>query len=67
MSRMSRPEFIALMAMMFATIAVSIDAMLPALPEIGAELSPDNVSRAQLILTSFVAGMGSGTFFVGPI
>ena len=64
---MSRPEFIALCAMMFATIAFSIDAMLPALPEIGAELSPLNLNRAQLILTSFVLGMGVGTFFTGPL
>lgn len=66
-NRMSRPEFIALIAMMFATIAFSIDAMLPALPEIGAELSPDDVNRAQLILTAFVLGMGLGTFFTGPL
>lgn len=64
---MSRPEFIALIAMMFATIAFSIDAMLPALPEIGRELSPDDVNRAQLILTSFVLGIGIGTFFTGPL
>ncbi len=66
-SRMSKPEFIALIAMMFATIAFSIDSMLPALPEIGAELSPDDVNRAQLILTAFVLGMGLGTFFTGPL
>jgi DHA1 family bicyclomycin/chloramphenicol resistance-like MFS transporter len=64
---MSRAEFVALMAMMFATIAFSIDAMLPALPEIGAELSPGDLNRAQLILTSFVIGMGIGTFFTGPL
>ncbi len=66
-NRMSLGEFIALIAMMFATIAFSIDSMLPALPEIGAQLSPDDINRAQLILTSFVLGMGIGTFFVGPI
>ncbi|GAA6198908.1 multidrug effflux MFS transporter [Aquicoccus sp. SU-CL01552] len=66
-NRMSRTEFIALIAMMFATIAFSIDAMLPALPEIGAQLSPDNVNRAQLILTAFVLGMGAGTFVTGPL
>ena len=63
----SRTEFIALCAMMFATIAFSIDAMLPALPEIGRELSPDNLNRAQLIITSFVLGMGLGTLFAGPL
>lgn len=65
--RMSKAEFIALIAMMFATIAFSIDSMLPALPEIGQELSPEAVNRAQLILTSFVLGMGVGTFFTGPL
>lgn len=63
----SRTEFIALCAMMFATIAFSIDAMLPALPEIGRELSPNNLNRAQLIITSFVLGMGIGTLFAGPL
>ena len=64
---MSRVEFVALCAMMFATIAFSIDAMLPALPEIGRELSPDNLNKAQMILTSFMLGMGIGTFFTGPL
>ncbi|UWQ76752.1 multidrug effflux MFS transporter [Leisingera sp. M658] len=64
---MAKAEFIALIAMMFATIAFSIDAMLPALPEIGQALSPDDINRAQLVLTSFVLGMGIGTFFTGPL
>ena len=53
--------------MLMATVAFAIDAMLPALPEIGAELTPDNLNRAQLIITSFVLGMGIGTFFTGPL
>lgn len=60
-------EFIALIAMLFATIAFSIDAMLPALPRIAEELTPLSPNRAQLILTSFVMGMGIGTLFAGPI
>lgn len=64
---MSRAEFISLIAVMFATIAFSIDSILPALPAIGAELSPNDINRAQLILTSFVLGMGLGTFFTGPL
>lgn len=64
---MSKAEFISLVAMMMATIAFSIDAMLPALPEIGAQLSPGDINQAQLILTSFVLGMGFGTFFTGPL
>ena len=65
--RLPMPEFIALIAMLFATIAFSIDAMLPALPDIAAELSPEAVNRAQLIVTSFVLGMGIGTLFAGPL
>lgn len=59
--RLSEVEFIALMAMMFATIAFSVDSMLPAMPEIAAELTP----RAQLIITSFVLGLG--TLVTGPL
>lgn len=66
-SAMGRIEFIALMAMMFATIAFSIDAMLPALDVMGAELSPNEPSRAALVITSFFLGMGIGTFFAGPL
>lgn len=65
--RLPQAEFIALMAMLMATIAFSVDAMLPALPEIGAALSPDNLNNAQLMVTSFVLGMGVGTFFTGPL
>lgn len=64
---MGRAEFVALIAMMFATIAFSIDAMLPALPVMGAELAPDAPQNAALILTSFVLGMGLGTFISGPL
>lgn len=60
-------EFVALIAMLFATVAFSIDAMLPALPEIAAEISADAPNRAQLIITSFVLGMGVGTLFTGPL
>lgn len=65
--RLAMPEFVAMLATLFATIAFSIDAMLPALPQIAAELVPNDVNRAQLILTSFVLGMGVGTLFAGPI
>ncbi|MFZ9132393.1 MAG: MFS transporter, partial [Gemmobacter sp.] len=66
-ARLSLPEFVALTAMLFSTIARSIDAMLPALPEIAAELSAEAPNRAQLVLTSFVLGMGVGTFIAGPL
>ncbi len=62
-----KQEFIALMAMMFATIAFSIDSMLPLLPDIAADLGLPEPGRAPLILTFFLVGMGLGTFFVGPL
>lgn len=64
---LSQGEFIALIAALFATIAISIDAMLPAMPEIAATLSPDAPNRAQLVVTSFVFGMGLGTLIAGPL
>lgn len=63
----SRAEFITLMAMLFAMVAFSIDSMLPALPRMAQELTPDAPNRAQLILTFFVVGLGIGTFVMGPI
>jgi DHA1 family bicyclomycin/chloramphenicol resistance-like MFS transporter len=63
----SRIEFIALIAMLFSTIALAIDAMLPAIPVIAAELTPDNPDRAGLVISSFVLGMGIGTFVAGPL
>ena len=65
--RLPQGELIALLAVLMATVAFSMDAMLPALPEIAAALTPQDVNRAQLILTSFMAGMGVGTLFAGPI
>lgn len=66
-ARPASVEFIALIAMMFATVAFSIDAVLPALPAIAADLTPDDPNRAQLVLTSFVFGMGIGTLVMGPL
>ena len=60
-------EFIALMGMLTATVAFSIDALLPALPDIAQSLTPENPNNAQLTITVFVLGMGIGTFFVGPL
>ncbi|PTW52132.1 MFS transporter [Rhodovulum kholense] len=65
--RLSRVEFVAMTALLFATVAFSIDAMLPALPEIGAELTPETLNRAQFVVTSFMLGMGAGTLIMGPL
>lgn len=65
--RLPQREFVALIAVMFATVALSIDAMLPALPQIAQSLSPGDPNRAQLVITAFVFGMGLGTLFTGPL
>lgn len=62
-----RAELIALMAILAATVAFSIDAMLPALPEMAATLTPEAPNRAQLVVTLFVFGLGLGTLFAGPL
>jgi len=65
--RMRFGEFIALLAMLFATVAFSIDAMLPLLSQMGAELAPARPADAQMVITIFVLGLGLGTFIAGPI
>lgn len=60
-------EFAAMMGVMLATVAFSIDSMLPAMTGIAAELTPDQPNQAQLIITSFLLGLGLGTLFTGPL
>lgn len=65
--RMGQGEFITLIGMLFATLALSIDAMLPAISDIGRELAPENAHRAKLIIGLFFLGMGIGTLIAGPL
>lgn len=60
-------EFVALLALLMATVAYSIDAMLPLLQSMGQELSPDAPERAQYVVAVFMIGLGLGTFVAGPI
>ncbi|MFZ1471092.1 MAG: MFS transporter [Paracoccaceae bacterium] len=66
-ARLSQGEFIALIAMLFATIALSIDAMLPAFPEITRTLTPDSPNRVQMVISVLFLGMGLATLVVGPL
>ncbi len=60
------PEFVALMALVFSVVALAIDAMLPALAEIGQELGAAHANDAQMIISIFVLGIVFGQAFFGP-
>ena len=60
------PEFIALMALMTSLVALSIDAMLPALDTIGAAMGAKGIHESHLIVSLFFAGMAVGQLFFGP-
>ena len=56
-----------MMAALMATVAFSVDAMLPVLPVLVDTYSPDAPNLVQLVVTVFVFGMGIGTLFTGPL
>ena len=60
-------EFVALMAFMTALVALSIDAMLPALPEIGTALGVEHANDAQLIVSVLFLGLAVGQMLYGPL
>ena len=65
--KISSFELIAMLAMLTGLVAFSIDGMLPGIPIIANELTPQTPSKAQEVILFFVLGMGIGTFIVGPI
>ena len=60
-------EFIALMALTFSLIAMSIDGMLPALGDIASDLGVADPNDRQLVLAAFFAGLSVGQLVYGPI
>jgi DHA1 family bicyclomycin/chloramphenicol resistance-like MFS transporter len=60
-------EFVTLMAVMISITALSIDMMLPALPEIGRDLRVGHVNDVQLVVTVLLFGMGIGQLLFGPL
>jgi MFS transporter, DHA1 family, multidrug resistance protein len=64
----SRPaEFIALIAALTATVAMSIDAMLPALGIISTELGAQHANDRHLIILLFFGGLSIGTLVFGAL
>jgi MFS transporter, DHA1 family, multidrug resistance protein len=59
-------EFIVLVALLNAMVAMSIDTMLPAIGAIAMELGAVDPNSRQYIITSFFAGMTLGTLIYGP-
>jgi MFS transporter, DHA1 family, multidrug resistance protein len=60
-------EFVALMASLMSIVALSIDALLPALPDIGASLNVTNPNDNQLLITMIFLGIGLGQLILGPL
>ena len=60
-------EFIALMALLTSLGAMSTDAMLPALMQIGLDLGVTQINQTQLVISSMFAGFAVGQIFYGPL
>lgn len=60
-------EFVALMASLMSIVALSIDALLPAIPEISATLNLTNPNDNQLLITMIFLGIGVGQLIFGPL
>jgi len=58
-------EFIALMSFTMSLVAVSIDAVLPALPAIALELGFITLQHSQMVVSLFVLGMVFGELLFG--
>ncbi len=60
-------EFVPLVALLMGLSALSTDAMLPALPDIGSELGVAARNDVQYIVTALFLGMGIGPLLFGPL
>ena len=60
-------EMTALLALLMALNAFAIDAMIPALPNIGADLGVADENRRQLVVIAYFLGFGSTQLVWGPL
>ncbi|WP_184244054.1 multidrug effflux MFS transporter [Novosphingobium chloroacetimidivorans] len=60
-------EFIAFIAALMAVNALGVDLMLPALADIGRELSVTAANHRQWVVTVYVVGFGAGQLVYGPL
>ncbi len=63
----SFPEFVIIISLMMSLTALSIDAMLPALPQIGSDLGVQNANDRQLVVSVLFLGLAFGQLFFGPL
>lgn len=64
---MSFAEFVAMIAALMALNALAIDAMLPALPNIGDALGVAQENDRQKVLIAYLVGFGAAQLFYGPV
>lgn len=62
-----RIELVAIAAILMATVALSIDIMLPALGEMGRDLGIADNNKRQWIITALFLGLTGGQLFFGPL
>jgi DHA1 family bicyclomycin/chloramphenicol resistance-like MFS transporter len=60
-------EFVVLMALIISMVALSIDTMLPALPEIASDLGVTQINDSQYVISILFAGMAVGQMIFGPM
>ncbi len=60
-------EFIALMASLMSIVALAIDALLPAISQIGISINSLDPTENQLLITMIFLGLGVGQLFFGPL
>ena len=65
--RVGPKETVALLAGLMALNAFAIDAMIPALPDIGSELGVGAENDRQLVVVAYFLGFGVGQIFWGPL
>ncbi len=60
-------EFVALMAFLMSVVALAIDALLPALSQIGLAVNSTDATDNQLLITMIFLGLGVGQLLFGPL
>jgi DHA1 family bicyclomycin/chloramphenicol resistance-like MFS transporter len=60
-------EFVVIISLMMSLTALSTDAMLPALPQIGTDLGVQNANDRQLVVSVLFLGLAFGQLGFGPL